>query len=185
MDRQLWQVDERNVLVQKADQASHEPTFRLSFFSEKQHVMPSKQSDIDLGDDRIVVADNAWKKRGSSPFNCCTKFDRISCLTERDFQPLSLSSAKFVGKGGKRGISLEIEASMPIRRGVVRPRLYRHFKGDGGKLPSDALFPRSNSSVSLCRVCNSCYLRAPGARSVGSDLTGFTSFKGVPVPYCV
>ena len=62
VQRGLGDVDERNRLVKKTDQLPHQPALGLALLAEKQHVVPGQQGDVDLGDDRVVEADNAGKQ---------------------------------------------------------------------------------------------------------------------------
>ena len=48
--------------VEEPHQPAHQATFRLPFFAQVQHVVTGQQGDVDLGNDRVVVADDARVK---------------------------------------------------------------------------------------------------------------------------
>src|SRR5206468_4212435 len=45
-----------------AHQRTHEPALRLPLFAEEKQVMTGKQADVDFRNDRVLVADDAWKE---------------------------------------------------------------------------------------------------------------------------
>ena len=51
-----------NFLVEKPHQGTHQPTLGLTFLTQEQHVVASEQRQVDLGDDGVVVADDAGKQ---------------------------------------------------------------------------------------------------------------------------
>ena len=58
----LGNVDVRNLFVQKSHQRPHQPAFGLPLFAQKQHVVLGDQGQVDLGNDRVLVADDAGKQ---------------------------------------------------------------------------------------------------------------------------
>src|SRR5207245_6832544 len=66
-DRAEWVVVYRgrrlrhvgNLFVQKTDQATHQAALGLPFFAEEEQIVPGNQSEIDLRDDRVFVADDS------------------------------------------------------------------------------------------------------------------------------
>ena len=58
--------------------------------------MPREDGDVDLGDDRVVVADDAGKQLLAG-LQLARKLSWISCLTVFDCQPLERSSASVEG----------------------------------------------------------------------------------------
>ena len=40
----------------------HQPALGLALLAEEQHVVPGEEGDVDLGDDGVVVADDAGKQ---------------------------------------------------------------------------------------------------------------------------
>ena len=62
MQRGFGHVDIRNFRIEKPHQQPHQPALGLPLFAEKQHVVPGDQGDVDLGNDRAVVADDAGKQ---------------------------------------------------------------------------------------------------------------------------
>ncbi len=50
--------DVRNLFIEKTDQTTHQAAFGLSLFAEKEQIVPGDQSEIDLRNDRVFVADD-------------------------------------------------------------------------------------------------------------------------------
>ena len=61
--------------------------------------MPGDQGEVDLGNDGVVVADDAGKELFAAAAACARKLSRISCLTVLDTQPLSRKSFRLAGRG--------------------------------------------------------------------------------------
>ena len=99
VDRATGDVEVRDVLVEEPDQRPHEPALRLALLAEEQHVVPGEHRDADLGDDGVVVADDAGEQRSSPLLRAARKLSRSSCLTDFDCQPLSRSCLRVVGRG--------------------------------------------------------------------------------------
>jgi hypothetical protein len=55
-------VDVGNFFVQKGHHQPHQPALGLPLFAEEQQVVLRQDGDIQLGDDRVVVADDAGIK---------------------------------------------------------------------------------------------------------------------------
>ena len=55
-------IEVGNRLVEKADERAHETAFRLAFFAEEEHVVAGDQGEVDFGNDRVVVADDAGEE---------------------------------------------------------------------------------------------------------------------------
>ena len=51
-----------NLLVEEADERPHQPALGLPLLAEEEHVVPGEQREVDLGDDGVVVADDAGKQ---------------------------------------------------------------------------------------------------------------------------
>ena len=56
-------VEVRDVLVEEAHERPHEPALGLALLAEEEQVVPGEDGDRDLGDDGVVVADDAGKER--------------------------------------------------------------------------------------------------------------------------
>ena len=97
MDRQLGHVEVGDLLVEEPDQQPHQAALGLSLLAQKQHVVLGDQADVDLGDDRVVVADDAGKQLFARRQSIRRKLSWISCLTVLETQPLSRSSRSVAG----------------------------------------------------------------------------------------
>ena len=62
VDRQRRVVDVGNLVVEEADQRAHQPALGLALFAEEEQVVAGDQGEVDLGDDRVVVADDAGEQ---------------------------------------------------------------------------------------------------------------------------
>ena len=62
MHRRLGQIEIGNRLVQKVDQAAHQPAFGLPLLAQEQHVVLGQERQVDLGDDRVFVPDDAGEQ---------------------------------------------------------------------------------------------------------------------------
>ena len=62
MDRAGGIVDVGDVLVEEADQAAHQPALGLALFAQEEQVVAGDQGEVDLGNDRVVVADDAGEQ---------------------------------------------------------------------------------------------------------------------------
>ena len=62
VQRRLGQVDVGNLVVEKPHQRAHQPALGLPLLAQKQHVVLGDQRQVDLGNDRVVVADDAGEQ---------------------------------------------------------------------------------------------------------------------------
>ena len=60
--RAAGDVEVRDLVVEEADERPHQPALGLALFAEEEHVVPGEQGDVDLGDDGVLVADDAGKQ---------------------------------------------------------------------------------------------------------------------------
>ena len=51
-----------NGFIQKTNKGPHHAAFGLPFFSQKNHVMPGKDGQGDLGENRVFIPDNSRKQ---------------------------------------------------------------------------------------------------------------------------
>jgi hypothetical protein len=52
------EVEIRNLFIEEADEQTHQPALGLSLFAQEEQIMPGDQADVDLRNDRVVVADD-------------------------------------------------------------------------------------------------------------------------------
>ena len=62
MHRAAGNVQVRRLLVEESRQQAHQPALRLPLLAEEKQVVLGDQSEVDLGNDRAVVADDAGKE---------------------------------------------------------------------------------------------------------------------------
>ena len=62
MDRDTWEIQIRDLVVQEPDQQPHQPALGLALFSQEKEVVPGNQPDVDLGNDGIFESDDAGKE---------------------------------------------------------------------------------------------------------------------------
>ena len=62
VDRRAGNVEIGNRLVEEADERAHQPALGLALFAEEEQVVAGDQGEVDLGDDGVVVADDAGKE---------------------------------------------------------------------------------------------------------------------------
>ena len=62
MQRDRGIVEVRQVLVEKPHELPHQPALGLPLLAEEEHVVPGDQGDVDLGNHRVVVADDSGKE---------------------------------------------------------------------------------------------------------------------------
>jgi hypothetical protein len=55
-------VDVRNFFIKKRYHLPHEAALSLALFAQEQEVVLRQDGDIQLGDDGVVISDDAWKK---------------------------------------------------------------------------------------------------------------------------
>ena len=53
----------RDCVIEEPRKGSHQAAFPLPLFAKKKHIMTGDQGDVDLGNDRILVAHNSRKER--------------------------------------------------------------------------------------------------------------------------
>ena len=93
MHRRPGNVEIGERLVQEGDERAHEPALGLPLFAQEEKVVSGDQSEVDLWNDRVVVADDSgksWSPRRS----IARKLSRTSCLTVLETHPLSRSSLR-------------------------------------------------------------------------------------------
>ena len=55
-------VEEGDPLVEKPAEKPHHPALRLPLLTQKEHVMAGNEGDVDLGNDSVVIADDAGEE---------------------------------------------------------------------------------------------------------------------------
>ena len=62
VDGDAGNVEIRHFVVEKPHERPHQAALALAFFAEEEHVVAGEQGEVDFGDDRAVVADDAGKQ---------------------------------------------------------------------------------------------------------------------------
>ena len=62
VDRTAWKVEVRQFRIEEAGNQPHQPALGLPLLAQKQQVVPGDQPDVDLGNDRVFIADDAGKQ---------------------------------------------------------------------------------------------------------------------------
>ena len=55
-------VEIGNLVVEEANQRAHQPALGLALLAEEEHVVAGEEGDVDLGNDGVVVADDAGEQ---------------------------------------------------------------------------------------------------------------------------
>ena len=60
--RTAWQVEVGQLRIEEAGHQPHQPALGLPLLAQKQQVVAGDQPDVDLGNDRVFIADDAGKQ---------------------------------------------------------------------------------------------------------------------------
>ena len=74
--------DDRDGVVEQVDELAEHPRLGLAAQAQEQHVVLGEDRVLDLGDDRLLVAEDIGKQAARRPASLAIRFRRISSLTD-------------------------------------------------------------------------------------------------------